>query len=230
MQRARIDGAKVDRKPSVLIADADADTRAMYGIRLGAAGFEVIEAEDGRTALTRALVDLPSLVLTEIMLPLVNGCELCEIIRQDAATRTIPILAVTSETRPTLLTQIRASGAGAVLVKPAPPDAVLDEIRHLLADAAKGEHAVSAAAPEDRHEASAQSHHPKSHASFRATLHVVDPPVLHCPSCGGPLRYDHTQLGGVNERHAEQWDYYTCATCGAFQYRRRTRKLRAVAP
>jgi len=59
----------VDRKQSVLIADADEDTRALYGIALRLGGFDVMEAADGRSALTRALVDAPSLVLTELALP-----------------------------------------------------------------------------------------------------------------------------------------------------------------
>jgi hypothetical protein len=35
-------------------------------------------------------------------------------------------------------------------------------------------------------------------------------------------------IGGVNARHPEQWDYFICAACGAFQYRQRTRKLRRL--
>jgi len=229
-------GDTTDRKPSVLIADADDDTRAMYGVALRLAGFEVAEAADGRTALTRALVDPPSLLLTEITLPLVDGFALCEILRRDAATHAVPILAVTSETRPTHLTRLRASGAVAVLVKPAPPDVVLDEVRRLLdnsaPDAEAAAHVTSTAATTTREgnggDARAHAARVKSHASFRATVHLTDPLVLHCPNCDGPLRYDHTYIGGVNEQHAEQWDYYTCASCGTFQYRQRTRKLRFV--
>jgi len=54
------------------------------------------------------------------------------------------------------------------------------------------------------------------------------PPELTCPSCDRALYFDSSYVGGVSNRHAEQWDYFTCSTCGTFQYRQRTRKLRRV--
>jgi hypothetical protein len=42
------------------------------------------------------------------------------------------------------------------------------------------------------------------------------------------LQYDCSHVGGVSARHPEQWDYFLCAKHGAFQYRHRTRKLRAT--
>ena len=53
--------------------------------------------------------------------------------------------------------------------------------------------------------------------------------MLTCPSCDQPFQYDHSYVGGVSDRHAEQWDYYICSTCGMFQYRQRTRKIRPVS-
>jgi hypothetical protein len=54
------------------------------------------------------------------------------------------------------------------------------------------------------------------------------PPALTCPSCDRALTYHVSQIGGVSERHPEQWDYFWCSRCGAFQYRQRTRKLRRL--
>jgi hypothetical protein len=56
-------------------------------------------------------------------------------------------------------------------------------------------------------------------------------PALVCPACDQPLTYQRSHVGGVSERHQEQWDYYECPYgCGAFQYRQRTRKLRKLSP
>jgi hypothetical protein len=56
------------------------------------------------------------------------------------------------------------------------------------------------------------------------------PPALVCPACDQPLLYMRSHVGGVSERHREQWDYFDCPNgCGSFQYRQRTRKLRRVA-
>ena len=59
------------------------------------------------------------------------------------------------------------------------------------------------------------------------TTPPMAPPALHCPSCQSLLVYEHSQTGGVNERSSEQWDYFRCVACGPYQYRHRTRKLRA---
>ena len=52
-------------------------------------------------------------------------------------------------------------------------------------------------------------------------------PQIVCPTCDQPLVYRHTVLGGVNP--LERWDYFECRTCGPFEYRERTRKLRKTA-
>jgi hypothetical protein len=49
-----------------------------------------------------------------------------------------------------------------------------------------------------------------------------------CPSCDRLLTYELSYVGGVNEHHPEQWDYFVCSTCGTFQYRQRTRKMRPL--
>jgi two-component system chemotaxis response regulator CheY len=103
----------------------DADTRTLYALALPIAGCEVVQASDGRDALTQALTETPTLIITELRLPLIGGIELCEIIRRDAATHSVPILVVTSETRPTERDRIRNAGATAVLVKPTLPNSAM---------------------------------------------------------------------------------------------------------
>ena len=221
----------------VLVADPDADARALYQTALPLAGCEVIEASDGRDALTKALVQPPTLIISELRLPLVDGYALCEILRRDTATRSVPILIVTAEARATERERIRRAGADAVLVKPTPPDAILREIRNLLTGAANGR---STSAPANNSSPSNTSSDvlvhsnghrtalAKSHRRYQTTTPPTPPPALTCPSCDRTLQYEHSHVGGVSDRHAEQWDYFTCSTCGTFQYRQRTRKLRRV--
>jgi RNase P subunit RPR2 len=52
------------------------------------------------------------------------------------------------------------------------------------------------------------------------------PDALWCPHCDSPLVYRETVFGGVQP--PERWDYYTCHSCGTFQYRPRTRRLRVI--
>src|SRR5690242_14771118 len=84
----------------VLVADPDEDTRTLYRLALPPAGWEVSEASDGRDALTQALAEPPTFIITELRLPLIDGFALCEILRRDPATHSVPILVVTTETRP----------------------------------------------------------------------------------------------------------------------------------
>ena len=187
----------------LLVADADDDGLSPYRESLWLAGCEVVDAAGGRDALVKALVRPPTVVIIETRLPIFDGHALCEVLRRDSATRTIPILVVTADTRPAELDRARAAGADAVLVKPVSPDALLIEVQRLLT--------------------SSHDLHSKS-ATHRAH------PELLCPSCAGWLIHERSHLGGVNGRHPEQWDYYVCsASCGTFQYRQRTRKLRHVA-
>jgi len=65
----------------------------------------------------------------------------------------------------------------------------------------------------------------KAFVRFVTTSPPVIPPPVSCPSCDRPLAYERSYIGGVTERQQEQWDQYTCAKCGRFQYRHRTRKL-----
>src|SRR6202158_3045068 len=80
--------------PSILVVDANDDTRELYRQSFQLCGCHVVEAADGRDALTKALVSPPSLVVTEISLPFLDGYALCEILRRDRATADIPILVV----------------------------------------------------------------------------------------------------------------------------------------
>jgi two-component system chemotaxis response regulator CheY len=188
----------------LLVADADGETRSLYRQSLWLAGCYVVDAADGRDAFVKALVHPPTVVIIETRLPTFDGRALCELLRRDSTTRAVLILVVTTETRPAELGRARAAGADAVLVKPVTPDALLHEIQRLLTRS-RNLHSESA-------------------------THRAHPPELLCPSCDRALTYEHSHIGGVSNRHPEQWDYYVCsASCGTFQYRQRTRKLRRVA-
>jgi CheY-like chemotaxis protein len=228
--------------PSILVVDADDDTRALYRQSFALAGCEVVEASDGREALTRALMRPPTVVVTEITLPLVDGYGLCEILRRDRATADIPILVVTADARPAQTDRARRAGADSVLVKPTPIEHILNEVRRLVADATDvRRHAAAtrthAAARHDVSATPVASSEPhrrmslaKSFSRFTTTTPPASPPALVCPSCDSPLTYEQSHVGGVSERHAEQWDHYVCPeSCGVFQYRQRTRTLRRLS-
>jgi CheY-like chemotaxis protein len=227
-------------RPRILVVDADDDTRALYREAFQLSACHVVEASDGRDAVTKALVNLPCLVVTAIRLPLLDGYALCEILRRNRATTGIPILVVTAEVGSAQLDRARKAGADVVLAKPTTPEHILSETRRLLADM-KAIHAGTVATKDGAAErpatsASAFTHAGQrqrtvlveSHSRFPTTPRSGSPPSLICPSCDRPLTYRRSHFGGVTDRRQEQWDYYTCPACGAFQYRQRTRTLRCV--
>ena len=118
-------------EPLVLVVDPDTDTRALYRCAFEAAGFHIVEASDGRDALAKALMRPPTLVITEIGVPFLDGCALCEILRRDRTTADVPIVVVTAEARTVKLERARRAGADAVFVKPVPVEPLLEEMRRL---------------------------------------------------------------------------------------------------
>lgn len=210
----------------VLVADADDDTRSLYRDSLRRAGCDVVDAADGRDALVKALSHRPTIVITETRLPIFDGYALCEILRHDSVTRGVPILVVTTETRPSELDRARYAGADCVLHKPVSLDALFQEIQRLVQCPER----PSECAPWIRPSSQRNKTLAKAHRRFETTAPPAHPPELACPSCDRPLLYDGSHIGGVSSKHAEQWDRYTCpASCGTFEYRQRTRRLRCLA-
>jgi two-component system, chemotaxis family, chemotaxis protein CheY len=204
----------------VLVVDGDVDTREMYGEFFAKKRWSVTQARDGRDALVLAFKEPPSIVVTELWLPLVDGLALCRLLRRDRLTRATPILVVTSETRADYLKHAEQVGANAVLIKPSTPDAVLAEIDRLTSAAA-----LSSLTPAMATRRSLS----KAHLRFETSTPNDPAPELCCPICTGQLRYEKTFVGGVSRRHPERWDYLNCLRCGQFSYRHRTRKLRHIA-
>jgi len=124
-------GVRASRRTHrILVADTDGETRAQY--RASLHGCDVIEATDGRDAMVKALSRRPALVITEVGLPIMDGYALCEVLRRDSTTRTVPILLVTTPTTIPALDRARAIGVDGVLTKPVTPDALREAVERLL--------------------------------------------------------------------------------------------------
>jgi DNA-binding response OmpR family regulator len=211
----------------MLIVEPDDDTRALYREMFHGDGWDIVEAADGREALAKALTRPPALVVTEIRLPFLDGYELCEILRRDRATTSVPILVVTAEPRLAGTKGRRRVEANLVLTKPTSPEDVLAATRRLLSEARDG--GGSSAPPVLPLGQPSDPRLSKSFTRFVTITPPASPPQLVCPSCDEPLAYEHSFVGGVSAKHPEQWDTYVCPrSCGTFEYRHRTRKLRKI--
>ncbi len=108
----------------------------MLATALIRARFRVAEADNGLQAFQKALDDPPSVVVTGVVLPGIDGFELCRRLRQTASTSRIPVITVAGAG--TFLDDCERAeqvGADAVLVKPCHPYMLIAEIQRLLARA-----------------------------------------------------------------------------------------------
>jgi CheY-like chemotaxis protein len=114
----------------LLIAERDPSVRELQRHFLEKAGFTLDFADDGEAALERAREARPSLVVTEILIPRLDGLALCRRLKEDPLTRDIPVIVFSI-----LAAAARAeeAGASAFLRKPFVESAFLDTVRELIA-------------------------------------------------------------------------------------------------
>jgi CheY-like chemotaxis protein len=109
----------------ILVVDDDSSMRFLLKMLFESAGYQVVEAHHGAAALERLKEAHPALVVTDLMMPVMDGNQLIERLRSDPETQSIPILATTAR-----LADV-AEHADAVLTKPFDPDKFLDVARSL---------------------------------------------------------------------------------------------------
>ena len=99
--------------PSVLIVDGDSDSRELYSLMLSDVAHDIQVAGDGRIALAKLMANPPSLLITDMRVPFIDGFMLCQLVRADPALARVPIILIASDA-----SMASSSGADAVLVKP----------------------------------------------------------------------------------------------------------------
>src|SRR5688500_5723890 len=106
-------GSAGRREPVVLLVDDDEDSYNLYSDFLAMSGFSVVGANDGGEALGLATRLVPDLIIMDLGLPVLDGCEATRRLREDARTRAIPILALTGFVQPHYIELARQAGCDA---------------------------------------------------------------------------------------------------------------------
>lgn len=112
----------------IMVVDDDPSTRFLLRLILEGAGYEVAEAQNGIAALIRIKDFVPDVLLTDMMMPLMDGGALIEHLRSQPDTVGVRILAVTANPR----ARQAAAKADSVLGKPFDRERLLDVISSLL--------------------------------------------------------------------------------------------------
>ncbi|MDA7511556.1 response regulator transcription factor [Verrucomicrobia bacterium] len=116
----------------VLVVDDEPDAVELVAFNLKAAGFEVISAEDGEMALKKARNFSPDLIVLDVMLPSVNGLEVCKILRRDPATSELPIIMLTAKAGEIDRVLGLELGADDYVTKPFSPRELVLRIKNIL--------------------------------------------------------------------------------------------------
>jgi len=121
-----------DEVIKILICDDDPDLRALVEYRFASAGYEVLSAGDGRTALELALEHRPAVAILDVMMPGFNGIEVTRQLRADSRTERMPVILLTSRTLEADVSSGFAAGADDYVTKPFSPQELLHRVRALL--------------------------------------------------------------------------------------------------
>lgn len=119
-------------KPKVLVVDDEPDVIELLEFNLRQAGFEVIAAESGPEALDKVRTRSPDALVLDLMLPEIDGLEICKRLRRDPATARLPILMLTARAAEVDRILGLEMGADDYLAKPFSPRELVLRVKKLL--------------------------------------------------------------------------------------------------
>ena len=116
----------------ILVVDDEPDALELVSFNLKAAGYEVVTADDGNDAVKKARQHAPDLILLDVMLPEVDGLEVCKLLRRDAATAAIPIIMLTAKAAEIDRVLGLELGADDYVTKPFSPRELMLRVKNLM--------------------------------------------------------------------------------------------------
>lgn len=120
----------------ILIVDDDLDSLKLIGLMLQRQGYEIIVANSGAQALGKAQAEEPNLIILDIMMPDMDGYEVCRRLRQNPATEPIPIIMFTAKSAVDDKVAGFEAGADDYLTKPTHPAELASRVKAVLARSA----------------------------------------------------------------------------------------------
>ena len=119
--------------PCILIVDDEPMNLDILQTRLAVHGYEILTATNGEEALAMASTQQPDLILLDIMMPKVDGIDVCRHLKADASLPFMPIIMVTAKADSKDVVAGLEAGADEYLTKPFRADALVDSVRELIA-------------------------------------------------------------------------------------------------
>jgi two-component system alkaline phosphatase synthesis response regulator PhoP len=119
-------------KKKILVVEDEPDIRELVRYNLEQAGFRVVEADDGETALHQVRTEKPALVILDLMLPEGDGLEICRILRSERETAALPIVMLTAKAAEVDRVLGLEFGADDYVTKPFSPRELVARVRAVL--------------------------------------------------------------------------------------------------
>lgn len=117
---------------TILVAEDQQHIRSLIEYKLKNSGYNVICVEDGNAALKKAQELKPNLIMLDVMMPLMTGFEVLAALKQDDATKNIPILLVTAQSKEEEVLKGLELGAEDYITKPFSPNELVARIKTVL--------------------------------------------------------------------------------------------------
>ncbi|AVU77437.1 response regulator [Pseudomonas sp. Fig-3] len=117
---------------SVLVVDDSASVRQVVGIALKSAGYDVIEASDGKDALGKLNGQKVHLIISDVNMPNMDGITFVKEVKKLASYKFTPIIMLTTESQESKKLEGQAAGAKAWVVKPFQPAQMLAAVSKLI--------------------------------------------------------------------------------------------------
>ncbi|HEX5449766.1 MAG TPA: response regulator [Gaiellaceae bacterium] len=121
-----------DDAVTILVCDDDPDIRALVTYRFETAGYRIVAAGDGPTAIELAFSESPALAVLDVMMPGMSGMEVTRRLREDPRTERMPIILLTSRSLDKDVTSGFDAGADDYVTKPFSPQELLHRARAIL--------------------------------------------------------------------------------------------------
>jgi len=116
----------------ILVVDDDSDTLTLIGITLQRRNFEILKAQGGQQALDLLKHEKPDLVVLDVMMPEMDGYEVCRRIKADPRTAYLPVIMLTAKAQTASQLEGFRSGAADYITKPVHPQELVARIQSVL--------------------------------------------------------------------------------------------------
>lgn len=116
----------------ILVAEDSPTILAIIQFALDSAGFSVITANDGIEVVEKAYKEAPDIIISDIMMPRMNGYQACRLLKGDSLTSSIPIIMITTKTAESDRFWGLKTGADDYLVKPFEPAELVERIENII--------------------------------------------------------------------------------------------------